>query len=130
MRPPLCCRILDKDDLCPARINKGNDMRVTKHAILELPENPKIVTIYFNGTPVEAIEGEPIAAALVNAGVKAFRRTPKHNEPRGIFCAIGRCTDCVMMVDGKANVRTCVTEVRDGMRVETQYGNGDWRGTT
>ncbi len=89
-----------------------------------------MVTIYYNGQPIEAIEGEPIAAALINAGIKAFRRTPKHDEPRGVFCAIGRCTDCVMIVDGKANVRTCITPVQDGMCVETQYGKGDWRNYT
>ena len=33
----------------------------------------------------------------------------KEHKPRGIFCAIGRCTDCVMVVDGKPNVRTCMT---------------------
>ena len=103
-------------------------MRVTKHAILDIPQDQPTVTIYYNGQPIPAIQGEPIAAALINAGVKAFRRTPKHKEPRGIFCAIGRCTDCVMVVDGQPNVRTCVTAVQDGMQVETQHGNGDWRG--
>ena len=38
------------------------------------------------------------------------------------FCAIGRCTDCVMVVDGKPNVRTCITPLAEGMTVETQYG--------
>lgn len=42
--------------------------------------------------------------------------------PRGIFCAIGRCTDCVMIVDGQPNVRTCVTPLHAGMKVQTQYG--------
>ena len=69
-----------------------------------------------------ALEGEPIAAALINAGITAFRTTQKRHEPRGIFCAIGRCTDCMMVVDGQPNTRTCVTPVRDGMRVETQHG--------
>ena len=46
--------------------------------------------------------------------------------PRGIFCGIGRCTDCVMTVDGQPNVRTCVTPVRAGMKVETQQGLGKW----
>ena len=61
---------------------------------------------------------------LMNAGVRSFRRTAKRDEPRGIFCAIGRCTDCMMIVNGKPNVRTCITGAADGMRVETQYGYG------
>ena len=56
------------------------------------------------------------------AGIKSFRTTAKRNEQRGIFCAIGRCTDCMMVVDGIPNTRTCVTMVKDGMKVETQKG--------
>lgn len=73
---------------------------------------------------VEAIEGEPIAAALLAAGKMVFRYTHKLREARGVFCAIGRCTDCMMIVDGTPNVRTCVTPAKDGMRIETQHGRG------
>ncbi|MBO6270401.1 MAG: (2Fe-2S)-binding protein [Clostridium sp.] len=97
-------------------------MRVIKHPILDELDTSARVTIYYNGQPVEALEGEPIAAALINAGITAFRTAQKRHEPRGIFCAIGRCTDCMMVVDGQPNTRTCVTPVRDGMRVETQHG--------
>lgn len=102
-------------------------MRIQHHPILDIPQAPKKITIYYNGQPIEAIDGEPIAAALTSAGVRVFRKTPKQNKPRGLFCAIGRCTDCVMVVDGKANTRTCVTPAHDGMHVETQEGHGDWR---
>ena len=97
-------------------------MRVIKHPILDELDTSARVTIFYNGQPVEALEGEPIAAALINAGITAFRTTQKRGEPRGIFCAIGRCTDCMMVVDGHPNTRTCVTPVRDGMHVETQHG--------
>mgnify|MGYP001329681916 CR=1 FL=1 len=50
------------------------------------------------------------------------RYTKKEHKPRGIFCAIGRCTDCVMVVNGKPNIRTCVTPLEEGMKVQTQYG--------
>ena len=61
-------------------------------------------------------------SVLMNAGIRVFRTTAKRHEPRGIFCAIGRCTDCMMIVDGIPNTRTCVTPVKDGMRVEKQEG--------
>ena len=102
----------------------NQSLRVTDHPILEDPENQRRVTIYFDGRPLEAVEGEPIAAALLSNGVRAFRRTVRLNEPRGVFCAIGRCTDCMMIVDGQPNVRTCVTPVREGMRLESQIGLG------
>ncbi len=99
-------------------------MRVIEHPILDTLDTSDKVTIYYNGEPIEALRGEPIAAALINAGIKSFRTTQKKHEPRGIFCAIGRCTDCKMIVDGVPNTRTCVTPVQDGMRVEEQEGVG------
>ena len=104
-------------------------MRVIEHPILGDLEDKKKVTLYYNGEPIEALEGEPIASALMNAGIRVFRTTAKRHEPRGIFCAIGRCTDCAMTVDGVPRVRTCVTRVRDGMQVETQNGLGKWGGS-
>lgn len=97
-------------------------MRVMEHPILGELKEQKRVTFYYNGQPVEGIEGEPIAAALMNLGIRVFRTTAKRREPRGIFCAIGRCTDCMMVVDGIPNTRTCVTPVQEGMRVEKQEG--------
>lgn len=101
-------------------------MRVVEHPILDELDTSKQVTIYCDGKPVPALEGEPIAAALMNAGIRSFRTTPKRKEKRGIFCAIGRCTDCMMIVDGVPNTRTCVTPVRDGMHVKTQEGLGSF----
>ena len=80
-----------------------------------------------DGHPVEAGEGDMIAAALLRAGIRINRYTSKCHAPRGIFCGIGQCTDCVMVVNGRRNVRTCITRVEDGMAVETQNrdeGNG------
>jgi hypothetical protein len=102
-----------------------DDARVRSHAVLgDLPAAGS-VTIFFEGKPVSARAGEPIMAALVASGVGVFRYTKK-GSPRRMFCGIGRCTDCVMTVDGVPGVRTCVTEVREGMRVERQRGVGNW----
>ncbi len=101
-------------------------MRIEMHPILgEAQWGPKI-TLMVDGEAVEAFEGEPIATALLAAGRRVFRTTTKRNEPRGVFCALGRCTDCVMVVDGRPNVRTCVTAACDGMVIETQSGLGHW----
>jgi predicted molibdopterin-dependent oxidoreductase YjgC len=83
------------------------------------------VKIEVDGRIVEAYEGEPIAAALTAAGIHFFRRTPRTNEPRGLYCAIGLCTDCIMNVDGKPNVRTCVTPVKPGMKIRTSLGQSE-----
>jgi len=103
-------------------------LRVTEHPILGPASSGKPITIVLDGREIPALEGEPIAAALMAAGVHTFRHTARNGEPRGVFCAVGRCTDCVMTVDGQPNVRTCVTPAKDGLRVETQHGLGDWSG--
>ncbi len=100
--------------------------RVVDHPILGPAPASLPVTISFAGEPLPAFAGEPVAAALVAAGVRVFRKTSKRGEPRQLFCGIGRCTDCVMVVDGQPNVRTCVTPVREGMKVEVQDGRGVW----
>ena len=77
-----------------------------------------------DGEPVEAYPGETIATALLAAGRRIARRTALRGAPRGVFCAIGVCHDCRMVVDGEANVRTCLVPARAGMTVETQRGFG------
>lgn len=103
--------------------------RIQQHPVLDIQER-EAFTFYYNGRPLFAREGDTVAAALTDNGIRVFRRTTKHNEPRGLYCAIGQCTDCVMVVDGRPNVRTCVTIVKENMRVETQIGLGDRRNET
>ncbi|MDR2671190.1 MAG: (2Fe-2S)-binding protein [Oscillospiraceae bacterium] len=100
-------------------------MRLTNHPILGEAEARREVTFTFDGRAMTGFEGEPVAAALKAAGVVVHRYTKKNRSPRGVFCAIGRCTDCVMTVNGRPNVRTCVTPLEDGMAVATQYGAGE-----
>lgn len=99
-------------------------MRVSDHVILGQDSNPKMIEIIVDGQKVPAKEGEPILAALLAQDIMVNRYTVKRNEPRGLFCGIGQCTDCAMVVNGRANVRTCITPAVEGMVVETQYGYG------
>lgn len=99
--------------------------RIKEHPILGTSPVGKKVSFIFDDKKLEGVEGEPIAAALKAAGVMVHRYTKKRHEPRGIFCAIGRCTDCVMIVNGRPNVRTCITPLEEGMKVKTQYGVSD-----
>ncbi len=101
-------------------------MRITKHPILGSEKDPQKVYIYVDGEKIEAKAGEPIASAILASGRRIFRFTPNYNRPRGVYCAIGRCTDCVMTVNGVPNVRTCVEVVEEGMEIETQVGSGNW----
>lgn len=97
-------------------------MRIEQHPILGKPEEKKEIIFFYDGKEITGFEGEPIAMALEANGIKIHRYTKKEKEARGVFCAIGRCSDCVMVVDGKPNVRTCITALKEGMQVQTQYG--------
>ncbi len=68
------------------------------------------VTITFDGRPVQARRGESLAAALTAAGVTALRTT-RSGRPRGVFCGMGVCQDCLVEVDGRPNQRACMTKV-------------------
>ncbi|GAG08342.1 unnamed protein product [marine sediment metagenome] len=102
-------------------------MRIIDHPILGKGPALKEVKITVDGKEIKAYEGEMIASALTAAGIKVFRYTSTYNKPRGVFCAIGRCTDCVMIVNDMPNVRTCVTPVENNMVIQTQEGLGQWK---
>ncbi len=75
------------------------------------------VQIEVDGEPVQAFEGESIAAALLASGRRTLRQTPD-GAPRGIYCGMGVCFECVVEVDGDPSVRSCLTPVRAGMRIQ------------
>ena len=101
------------------------DRRVRDHPLLgPLPVVPD-APFTFDGRLIAARDGEPIAAALLAAGVRVFRTMPRSRAGRGGWCMVGRCTDCLVVVDGQPNVRACVTPVARGMRVTTQHGLGE-----
>ncbi len=102
--------------------------RVRDHPVLGSPPAPRTVEFTFDGAPIAALEGEPIAAALLASGIRVFRTMPERGEARGGFCFVGRCPDCQVNVDGVPGVRACVTRVVPGMAVQTQHGLGrvDW----
>jgi D-hydroxyproline dehydrogenase subunit gamma len=80
------------------------------------------LTIWFDGQAVPARPGDSVAVALLAAGITTTRTTPVSGAPRGPFCMMGACFDCLSVVDGRPNVQTCMMPVRDGMRVQRQDG--------
>jgi predicted molibdopterin-dependent oxidoreductase YjgC len=84
--------------------------------------------IEVDGRRVIAYEGETIGAALIAAGIYSVRRTAKMHQPRGMFCGIGLCCECAMVINGVPNTRACQTLATPGCRVETQEGLGRLEG--
>lgn len=81
-------------------------------------------TITIDGEPVEVEPGQTIAAALIASGRRSWRTTRKGGAPRGVFCGIGVCFDCLAVVNGRPNVRACLVEARPGDVVASQDGTG------
>jgi len=80
--------------------------------------------ILVDGRSIPAHEGETIGAALIAAGIHGLRHTAKRHEPRGMFCGIGLCYECAMVINGVPNIRACQTLATPGCTVETQKGLG------
>lgn len=74
----------------------------------DLNDETRAPTFTFNGRPYTAQPGQSIGAALYAAGVRVFSRSFKYHRPRGLFCVAGDCPNCLMQVDGRPNVRTCI----------------------
>lgn len=76
------------------------------------------ISFLFDGEPVMAYEGETVAMALWAAGIRALRTSPVRAEPRGVFCGMGACQECVVSIDGRRR-ESCMTIVRDGLHVHS-----------
>lgn len=80
------------------------------------------VNVIVDGNTIRARTGDTVAAALLAGGVRHCRTTAVSGTPRGPFCMMGVCFDCLVMIDGIGNRQGCLTLVRDGMRIDTQHG--------
>jgi predicted molibdopterin-dependent oxidoreductase YjgC len=90
-------------------------------------DDPSAVYFLCDGQQMRACAGQTIAAALLANGRRSWRNTPRNGEPRGLFCGMGVCFDCLIQVDGRSNVRACRAPVKAGLHVETQIGQGTWK---
>jgi aerobic-type carbon monoxide dehydrogenase small subunit (CoxS/CutS family) len=77
----------------------------------------------FDGEKIDAMTGQSVAAALLAANQRTLRKTRFNNNERGVFCGIGVCFDCLVVIDGITNQRACLIEAKPGMKVQTQVGS-------
>ena len=75
-------------------------------------------TMIFAGQQIPIRSGQSVGAALMDAGIRSWRTTRKNDRPRGLFCGIGICFDCLLTVDGQPNQKACMIPAEDGMRLE------------
>jgi len=94
------------------RINEGSPL-------LPKLERGKKIQVMVDDKMIDANEGETVAVALLTAGITTFRISQKNKEPRGLYCGMGICCECLVTINGVHAQRACITTVEDGMRIET-----------
>ena len=82
-------------------------------------KHPTQLTLTIDGTPITAVPGQSVGAALTDAGIRSWRTTRHGGRPRGLFCGIGVCFDCLLTIDGQPNQRACLVSAEDDMVLES-----------
>lgn len=85
------------------------------------PSDPGTLSVSIEGARVEGIVGQTLAGVLLGSGRLSWRTTSVGGAPRGVFCGIGVCFDCIASVNGVRDVRLCQRRARDGDVVEVQH---------
>jgi predicted molibdopterin-dependent oxidoreductase YjgC len=85
--------------------------------------SPAEIKFSFNDQEVTGFIGQSVGAALLAQGDRILRKTRFNEKGRGVFCGIGVCFDCLVVIDGISNQRACITEIKAGMKVQTQVGS-------
>ena len=84
---------------------------------LELESRP-CVDVIWDGKPLGLPDGVNLAAALLACGIEVFRNTPVSEAPRGPFCMMGACFDCLVEIEGVTR-QACMLEVKSGLDIKT-----------
>ena len=91
-----------------------------------LHEESMTARISVDGQAVAACVGDTVAAAMLAAGFTSWRATPVSGAPRGPFCMVGVCFDCLVTIDGVGSRPGCMVQVTEGMAIATQRGRGEF----
>ncbi len=92
--------------------------RISKHPVLEIPENRKKVKFFFNGRELFGFKGEPVSSALIANGYHTFSIHKRNDAPQGLFCANGQCSHCTLIINGYP-LKSCITPLAESMDVRT-----------
>lgn len=82
------------------------------------------VRILLNGEAAITSDGQSVGAFLLGEGQRITRTTRFAGKPRGMFCGIGICFDCLVTINGVTNQRACLTSIEEGMSIQRQNGAG------
>jgi predicted molibdopterin-dependent oxidoreductase YjgC len=80
------------------------------------------ISVLVDGRPENVAAGRTVAATLIALGATSWRRTRLADRPRGVFCGIGSCFDCLVTVNDVPAVRACLAWIEDGDDIRTDEG--------
>lgn len=81
----------------------------------------KTVRLIVDGTPTDVPAGISVAAAVLgHSHADHFYEHSLDGSKRAPWCLMGVCFECMLEIDGKPNVQSCMVQVAEGMVVNTQ----------
>ncbi len=83
-------------------------------------DDSSLITFKFDGKTMQGRQGETVASALLHNNQRTFGTTAVTGAPRGPYCMMGLCFDCLVEIDGIANRQSCITEICEGMTIRRQ----------
>ena len=89
----------------------------------KLNEDLPKVRISFEGEEILVDTNQSVASALVAEGFKYFRSSLKNQQPRGVFCMMGVCFECLLEINGRINQQACMIPVSENMVIKRQMSN-------
>jgi sarcosine oxidase subunit alpha len=100
-------------------------LRIHQHPILDFTWD-KPLSFIFNKKTYQGFKSDSIASALHANDIITFSKSLRYQRDRGFFCGIGKCSSCLMRVNGIPNVRTCIAPLTENITVETQDIFASW----
>ena len=88
------------------------------------------LSFQFEGLTLSAEKGESVALALLASGIESCRYSVVHGRPRGPYCLMGACFECLVVIDGVPSRQGCQVEVREGLVIARQSGARSMSGAT
>ena len=86
----------------------------------KLYKNSETIKILFEGSSLDVVEGQTVAAALLSEGHLFFRNSVISGQPRAPYCMMGVCYECMLEIDGQSSQQACLIPVREGMKIRRQ----------
>ena len=75
-------------------------------------------TVNIDGCEIKAPVGEILAVTLFVNGILTLKYSSRKKEPRGFFCLMGSCQECLVLVNDRI-VLACQEIVEEGIIIKT-----------